>query len=586
MEVFWNQWRGEYLTSLREHHWSKRKNPNQGPNIGDVVLINNDTPRNQWRLGVITKLHLGKDSQTRAVSLRVSNGRILSRPIERLYPLEVRSSEESADPEREPDEATRLKGTRPKRAAAQAAAEKIKKLYLACVIARVESTVINNDKVVNELKNALHQNRLKAAVIVGSEADSELLDHPKAYIHEALYAMAKANSKSTANVRNAEAKVQMDDPCLVLFTSGSTSLPKPIEFTHHGYVNGIFANANILELTRETIHFNNYPFTWISGVEDSIGACVVFGLTYIAFPPKCAISGQHTMTMMRIIQEESVTLANLSLPVLQDIACNKKELIAMNFKNLKLLSTSGQPTPLPLVKTMFDIWPNVSFVNGYGTTEVVAIAMQKITKESLDSQDYGIMRVVPGLEIKIVNEESKLLPTGERGEICLRSAWVSFCNWDYMNPDLEGRVDTSKKSNGWNSSKDVGVVVKQNGIRLLGRLDFMIKVAGESIPPALLESTIQEHPDVKKVCVVGVPDERLYQKICACIILKQDHHDNRNDLSDHFDKWSKDKFSASSFGFITKPHYYVFLDSFPLTGTGKVNLREMRDIAIKELKLM
>lgn len=77
---------------------------------------------------MITKLHLSKDSQTRAVSLRVSNGRMLSRPMERLYPLEVRSSEESDDPEREPDEATRLKGTRPKRAAAQAAAERMRKL--------------------------------------------------------------------------------------------------------------------------------------------------------------------------------------------------------------------------------------------------------------------------------------------------------------------------------------------------------------------------------------------------------------------------------------------------------------------------
>ncbi|KXJ28566.1 Acyl-CoA synthetase family member 2, mitochondrial [Exaiptasia diaphana] len=456
---------------------------------------------------------------------------------------------------------------------------------LACVIARVDPTIVNNDKVISEIKKALHQNMLKTAVIVGSDADADLLDHPKVYTHQTLYAMAKSNPQSTENVRNAEATVQMDDPCLVLFSSGTTSLPKPIEFTYHAYVNGIHASINSLELTRDSIFFNALPFNWVPGIMSCVLSCLC-GLTFVTFPPKCAISSQHVMSIMRIIQEEAVTDAHFVLPTLQDIACHKEEIIAKNMEKVQYVSTGGQPTPLSLIKTMFSIWPNLNFLNLYGSTEVPIISVQKFTKGSLDSLDYGIMRVIPGLEIKIVNEEGELMPTGGKGEICLRSAWVSFCNWDYMNPDLEGRVDTIKKPNGWHSSKDVGVVVNQNCIRLLGRLDFMIKVATDSIPPALVESTLQQHPDVKKVCVVGVPDERLYQKICACIILKQDHHDNRNDLSEQFDEWGKDKFLKFSIGFMIKPHYYVFLDSFPLTRTGKVNRRGVRDIAIKELRLM
>ncbi|XP_028514714.1 acyl-CoA synthetase family member 2, mitochondrial isoform X2 [Exaiptasia diaphana] len=449
---------------------------------------------------------------------------------------------------------------------------------LACVIARVAPTVVNNDKVISEIKNALHQNVLKAAILVGSDADADLLDHPKAYTYQKMYTMANSNPQSKANVQNAEAKVQMDDPCLVLFTSGTTSLPKPIEITHHCYVNGILATADTLEITRKAIHFNDFPFAWIAGIVEGIGTCIVIGLTYIAFPPQCAISGQHTMTMMKIIEEESVTHVYVLLNVLHEIVSHKKEIIAMNLKNLKFISTGGQHTPLPLVKTMFDIWPDVQLLNIYGTTEVVSIAVQKITRESLDSHDYGIMRVVPGLEIKIVNEE---------GDICLRSAWVSFCNWDYTNPDLlKGRVDGKKISRGWHSSKDAGVVVNQNCIRLYGRLKFMIKVAGESIPPVFVESKLQEHPDVKKVCVVGVPDERLYHKICACVILEHGHHDNIHDLTDQLDQWSNDKFWGSSSGLNIKPHYYIFLDSFPVTRTGKVSRREVRSIAIKDLGLI
>ena len=117
-------------------------------------------------------------------------------------------------------------------------------------------------------------------------------------------------------------------------------------------------------------------------------------------------------------------------------------------------------------------------------------------------------------------------------------------------------------------------------------MDFMIKCAAESIPPVLLEDSLQNHPDVEKVCVVGVPDERLYQKICACIILKQGHHDNVDTLRAQFEEWCKDKFWESSIGFVMKPHYFVFLDSFPHTRTGKVSRRSVRDIAVKELGLM
>ncbi|KXJ28504.1 acyl-CoA synthetase family member 2, mitochondrial [Exaiptasia diaphana] len=458
---------------------------------------------------------------------------------------------------------------------------------LACVITRVGPSVVNNDKVISETKKALYQNMLKAAVLVGSDADADLQDHPKAYTYQKLFLMAKENPESAANVRKTEAKVQMDDPCLVIFSSGSTSLPKPIEYTHHAYVNGVYASIRGLQLNKDCILFFDTPFDWITGISFCIGSCVVQGLTYIEFPPKSGLDAKHLVTILSIIAEERVTVASFPLYRLQDMAINKERIKSMRHDiKLQHITVGGQPTPLSLLEDVFEIWPKIKVINAYGSTESNVCLSQEIDKDNLDSLDYGVMNVVPGMEVKIVNENGQLLPLGETGEICLRSAWVSFCNWDYMDPDLEGRVDTSRKSNGWHSSKDVGIVVNQNCIRLLGRLDFMMKVAGDSIPPSLVESTLQEHPDVKKVCVVGVPDERLYQKICACIILKQDHRDNRNDLNEKFDQWGKDKFWESSSGFMIKPHYYVFLDSFPATRTGKVNLREVRKIAIKELGLM
>ena len=132
MQMFWRQWRNEYLTSLREHHWTRRASYNQKIKVGDVVLIHDDTSRNQWRLGSIIKIHRAKDDLIRAVSLRVSNGRELSRPIEKLYPLEIHSDEKEELTKQtslnKEHEICLDKQTRPKRAAAQVAAQKIKKL--------------------------------------------------------------------------------------------------------------------------------------------------------------------------------------------------------------------------------------------------------------------------------------------------------------------------------------------------------------------------------------------------------------------------------------------------------------------------
>ena len=95
MQSFWKQWQKEYLTNLREQHSSKGRKPLSGETVakGKVVLIHDDTPRNQWKLGIIVELHHGKDGFVRSVTLKTANGKLLSRPIEKLYPIEISADE-------------------------------------------------------------------------------------------------------------------------------------------------------------------------------------------------------------------------------------------------------------------------------------------------------------------------------------------------------------------------------------------------------------------------------------------------------------------------------------------------------------
>lgn len=99
VQAFWRRWKQEYLTGLREQHSKLRRSPGKtaAVSIGDVVLIHDSTPRNQWRMGVVIKLHTGIDGLIRSASLRVSNRRELARPIEKLYPLEIRDEDNKDD---------------------------------------------------------------------------------------------------------------------------------------------------------------------------------------------------------------------------------------------------------------------------------------------------------------------------------------------------------------------------------------------------------------------------------------------------------------------------------------------------------
>ena len=124
INAFWTRWKTEYLTSLREHHTCRKRILNKkAVAIGDVVLIHDNTPRNQWKIGVVTSLHTGKDGLVRSVSLRVPSGKELSRPIEKLYPLEMSDIPTNENIEKAPENDIQRP---PLRLAAQKAAQRIK----------------------------------------------------------------------------------------------------------------------------------------------------------------------------------------------------------------------------------------------------------------------------------------------------------------------------------------------------------------------------------------------------------------------------------------------------------------------------
>ena len=227
--------------------------------------------------------------------------------------------------------------------------------------------------------------------------------------------MTEKNPETSVIVQSAEALVQLDDPTLVMFTSGSTALPKPIVYTNHGFVNGAHADIQMFKMTPESLLFSDAPFDWISGIGFSISVVIVQGSTLISFPPRLAYKGGCTTTIMKIVEEESCTHSVFLSYFLQDMTLCK-EISDMNLNKFKVCATGGQPTTMNLLNKILTMLPGLTIINAYGATEMSAITHQEITKENLDSIDLGLMDLVSGVEVKVTDEAGQLLPVGSSGK--------------------------------------------------------------------------------------------------------------------------------------------------------------------------
>ncbi|KXJ22410.1 uncharacterized protein LOC110252581 [Exaiptasia diaphana] len=458
---------------------------------------------------------------------------------------------------------------------------------LACVIARneIECPSANHDQVLENIQKIASES-LKAVLIVSPSA-GPLQDFENVFIYKELFQMAEAMVNWNEAVRRAEAAVQMDDPSFVVFTSGSTSIPKPIQYTNHGFVNGVLADASLMLMDENSIYFSDAPFDWVSGLCFSIGVVITMGSTLVVFPPKLTFEGRLVPTVMKIIEEEECTHAMILAYFFHDITmCN--EILDMNLSKLKVAITGGQAATLSLMRTVFDRIPHLIINNIYGGTEMNMIANKLITRENLDTMDPGLMEIVEGCEVKIVEENRNLAPLMTKGELCVRASWVSFPMWDLLLSP-EGKptnTQTDAAKNGWHYTND-GASLDENGkLRLQGRMDDMIKCATESIPPYEIESLLLDHPCVHKVCVVGIPDERLYEKMCACVILKDGSDENDHlTMKDELDKYCSENCWLSTVGLFWKPHYYIFVKEFPMTRTGKLSRKLTKEMAIKNFEL-
>jgi fatty-acyl-CoA synthase len=208
----------------------------------------------------------------------------------------------------------------------------------------------------------------------------------------------------------------------------------------------------------------------------------------------------------------------------------------------------------------------------YGMTETAPVSTQSSTDDPLDKRVSTVGRVHPHVEIKIGDPSSgAVVPRGEPGELCTRGYSVMLGYWN--NPEAtQQAIDAAR----WMHTGDLATLDEQGYVNIVGRIKDMIIRGGENIYPREIEEFLYTHPDVSDVQVIGVPSERYGEEVMAWVKLREGASLSGDDLANY----CRGKIATYKI-----PRYWRFVDSFPMTVTGKIQKFKMREQAIEELNL-
>jgi fatty-acyl-CoA synthase len=210
-------------------------------------------------------------------------------------------------------------------------------------------------------------------------------------------------------------------------------------------------------------------------------------------------------------------------------------------------------------------------VIGYGMTETSATIMITSPTDPVERRVSTVGKVVPHVEAKVVDQYSEIVPRGQVGEICVRGYSVMLGYWEDPQKTAEA-ID----ADGWMHTGDLGTIDQDGYGKIVGRLKELVIRGGENISPAEIEEFLHRHSQVEMAQVVGVPDEKYGEELCACIKLKMGQQLSEGELR---------LFCRDQIAHFKIPRYVRFVEAFPMTASGKVQKYLLAEQSARELGL-
>ena len=362
--------------------------------------------------------------------------------------------------------------------------------------------------------------------------------------------LSDARASELAHLESVGAALQFDDPINIQFTSGTTGQPKGATLTHHNILNnGYFVGAamQFSEVDRLCIPV---PLYHCFGMVLGNLVCITHGATMVYPGESFDAEG-----VLSTIEAERCTALH-GVPTMFIAMLEHPRFGQFDLVSLRTGMMAGAPCPVELMQKVIDRMHMRQVTIGYGMTETSPISFQSSMDDSIEHRVSTVGRVLPHLEVKIVDEGGRIVPHGETGELLTRGYSVMRGYWDD-----EARTRESIDAAGWMHSGDLATIDAEGYCRIVGRSKDMIIRGGENIYPREVEEFLYRHPKIQDVQCVGVPDAKYGEELCACIILRPGMQSSAEEIRN---------FCRDQIAHYKVPRYVKFVDSFPMTVTGKV----------------
>ena len=398
---------------------------------------------------------------------------------------------------------------------------------------------------------------LKVAIKIGGAARPGWLDF--AAVEQS------ADAAVIARVAAISAGLDAADPINIQFTSGTTGLPKGATLSHRNILNnGFFVGRSIGLGVGDRLCIPVPLYHCFGMVMGNLG-CLTHGAAMV-YPAEAFEPG----AVLQAVEQERCT-GLYGVPTMFIGLLGHPQFARFDVSSLRTGCMAGSPCPVEVMRQVIDKLHMRDVTIAYGMTETSPVSFQSSAEDSIERRVSTIGRVQPHLEVKVVDEQGRTVLRGQPGELCTRGYSVMLGYWD--DPDKTAEAIDAE---GWMHTGDLGTIDEQGYGNIVGRIKDMVIRGGENVYPREIEEFLYRHPKVADVQVVGLPDPKFGEELCAWIRLKPGEQADEEEIR---------AFCRGQIAHYKIPRYVRFVGEFPMTVTGKVQKFLIREQMIRELGL-
>ncbi|UEQ78768.1 AMP-binding protein [Chryseobacterium arthrosphaerae] len=362
-----------------------------------------------------------------------------------------------------------------------------------------------------------------------------------------------------------EEHVQFDDPVNIQYTSGTTGFPKGVTLSHHNILNNGYFIGIRLKYTEKDRVCIPVPFYHCFGMVIGNMCCTAHGACMVipndSFDPE--------ITLKAVSDEKCTSLYGVPTMFIAELAV--KDFDQYDFSSLRTGVMAGSVCPPEIMKKVESLMNIKEMSICYGMTETSPVSTQTLIGTPLEKQVSTVGTVQDHLEIKIVDENGRILKRGEHGELCTRGYSVMLKYWN--DPENTKKVLDDAR---WMHTGDMAVMDKDGYITISGRIKDLIIRGGENISPKEIEDFLYTYTNILDVQIIGVPSEKFGEEVMAWVKVRKGFTITEEELQEY---------CKGRIAHYKVPKYWKFVDEFPMTISGKIRKVEMREISMKELGL-